>query len=160
MDFWEAYPILMDFEGHGTLADHPSDPGGKTKWGITEATAKAAGFDGTMESLTLGTAMSITQDRYWNAVKADQLPEPIRYVVFDGAFHSGPAQSIKWLQKACRVAEDGVLGPQTLAAVQKNDPYILKARICGARLEFMTNLNHFTVFGKGWTRRIAAILEM
>lgn len=160
MNFLEAYPILQDFEGHGTLSDHSDDPGGKTKWGITEAVARSAGYTGTMEDLTLETAMSITQTKYWDAIKANELPEAIRYVVFDGAFHSGPAQSIKWLQRAAKVKDDGVIGPATLAAIQKQDPNILKARICSQRLTFLTNLSHFNSFGKGWTRRVAAILEM
>lgn len=160
MDFWEAYPILQDFEGHGSLSDHPDDPGGATKWGITEAVARASGYDGKMENLTLGTAMSITQMKYWDAVQADKLPVEIRYLVFDGAFNSGVRQSIKWLQRACKIKDDGVIGPQTLAALQKNDPNVLKMRICSERLFFLTGLRNFTIFGRGWVNRVAQIMSM
>lgn len=160
MNFFDAFPVLMDFEGHGILTDHPADKGGKTKWGITEAVARENGFTGDMADLTLGMAMGITQMKYWDAVQADKLPVEIRYLVFDGAFNSGVRQSIKWLQRACKIDDDGVIGPQTLAALQKHDPNVLKMRICAQRLEFLTDLSTFNVFGKGWTRRVAKIMEM
>ena len=160
MNFFDAFPILMDFEGHGTLTDHPNDTGGKTKWGITEAVARENGFTGDMADLTMGMAMGIAQTQYWDAVQADRLPEEIRYLVFDGAFNSGVRQSIKWLQRACKIDDDGIIGPQTLAALQKNDPNVLKMRICSERLFFLTGLSNFTIFGKGWTNRVAHIMRM
>lgn len=159
MTFYDAFPILMDFEGHGMLTNFRDDPGGQTKWGITEAVARENGFTGKMQDLTLGTAMAITQTKYWDAVKADELPDPIRYVVFDSAFHSGVGQSIKWLQRACKVTDDGLIGPATIAATKKVDPYVLKAKICGQRLKFMASLPTWDKFGKGWARRIADIME-
>jgi len=158
MNFYDAFPVLMDFEGHGILVDHPKDV--PTKWGVTEAVARAAGFTGKMDDLTMGMAMGIAQNQYWDTVQADKLPEEIRYLVFDGAFNSGVRQSVKWLQRACKVDDDGVIGPQTLAALHKNDPNVLKMRICAQRLEFLTDLSSFNVFGKGWTRRVAKIMEM
>ena len=160
MNFFDAFPILMDFEGHGTLTDHPNDTGGKTKWGITEAVARENGFTGDMADLTLGMAMGITQMKYWDAVQAEKLPEEIRYLVFDGAFNSGVRQSIKWLQRACKIKDDGIIGPQTLAALQKNDPNVLKMRICSERLLFLTGLSNFTIFGRGWVNRVAQIMRM
>lgn len=160
MNFFDAFPILMEFEGHGTLTDHPSDTGGKTRWGITEDVARANGFNGKMEDLTIGMAMTIAQKSYWNAVKADALPAPIRYAVFDGAFNSGVGQSIKWLQRASGVKDDGRIGIQTLAAVHRHDPFILKSRICAQRLIFLTELQNFNVFGRGWVKRVGKILEM
>ena len=156
MDFWTAFPILMEFEGHGVLADHPDDPGGKTKWGITEKVAAEAGY--TIKNLTLGQAMAITQTNYWNVIKADELPETIRYAVFDAAFHSGPQQAIKWLQRACRADVDGFLGEQTMSCIYKVDPNVLLSRFCGERLKYLTNLSTFGVFGKGWVRRVADIM--
>lgn len=150
----------MDFEGHGTLTDHPADKGGKTKWGITEDVARESGYSGSMEDLTMGMAMGIAQMKYWDAVQADKLPEEIRYLVFDGAFNSGVRQSIKWLQRSCKIDDDGVIGPQTLAALQKNDPNVLKIRICSERLLFLTGLSNFTIFGRGWVNRVAQIMRM
>ena len=159
MNFYDAFQLLMEFEGH-SFTDYKDDRGGKTKWGITEAVARAHGFEGNMEDLTLGTAMVIAQKSYWDAVKANELPEPIRYSVFDGAFNSGVAQSVKWLQRAAKVKADGHLGPQTMAAVHKHDPFILKSRICAQRLIFLTELQNFNVFGRGWVNRVGKILEL
>lgn len=160
MTFYDAFPLLMDFEGHSILTDHISDPGGKTKWGITEKVARENGFTADMAELTMGMAMSIAQNQYWDSILADELPVEIRYAMFDAAFNSGASQAIKWLQRACNVRDDGVIGPQTLAALKKRDPNVLKMKICGQRLNFLTNLQTFSVFGKGWTRRVAQIMEM
>lgn len=160
MNFYDAFPILMDFEGHSVLTDHPSDKGGKTKWGVTEAVARENGFTGDMSDLTMGMAMGIAQAQYWDAVQADKLPEEIRYLVFDTAFNSGSRQAIRFLQRACKIKDDGVIGPQTLAAIQKNDPNVLKMRISANRLAFLADLSNFSVFGRGWTRRVAKIMEM
>ena len=84
----------------------------------------------------------------------------MRYAVFDAAVNSGPAQSVKWLQRALGVADDGVLGPRTLAAANAANPDALRARIVAQRLTFMTNLNIFGTFGRGWTRRCCEILTM
>ncbi|WP_373847936.1 putative peptidoglycan-binding domain-containing protein [Delftia acidovorans] len=89
----------------------------------------------------------------WDAVKADQLPDAVRFDVFDGAVNSGPVQSIKWLQRAAGAADDGILGPKTIAAAVAAGQ-ALAARYNGHRLLFMTDLPTWGGFGKGWARRV------
>ena len=79
--------------------------------------------------------------------------------VFDTAVNSGIGQAIRFLQRAVGMADDGVVGPLTLAAVMRRDPEAVQARFNGHRLEFMTKLSTFDVFGKGWARRVAANLQ-
>jgi lysozyme family protein len=54
------------------------------------------------------------------------------------------------------VAEDGVIGPATLAAVKAADPDDLCLRFDAYRLQYMTDLKTWPTFGRGWARRIAA----
>ncbi|WP_374005505.1 hypothetical protein [Delftia lacustris] len=47
----------------------------------------------------------------------DQLPNVVRFEVFNGVVNSGLVQPLKWLQRADGAGDDGVLGPNTMAAL-------------------------------------------
>lgn len=158
MNFDQAFTTLLKHEGG--FSDHPADPGGKTRFGITEAVAREAGYRGDMRELPIDLAKRIYKERYWDAVRADELPEAIRYAVFDAAVNSGPRQAIRWLQRAVGAKDDGIIGPKTLAAVRAADPQVLLRRMLSARLRFMTGLSNWPAFGRGWARRIADLMEM
>jgi lysozyme family protein len=158
MNFDNAFQELLKHEGG--FIDHRSDPGGATNMGITEAVARRVGYRGAMQDLPLDLAKRIYREDYWNAVRAEELPPAVRYAVFDAAVNSGVRQSVLWLQRALGVADDGVLGPRTLAAANQANPDALRARLVAQRLRFVTNLNTFGTFGRGWTRRCCDILTM
>lgn len=157
MDFDAAFNRVLGFEGG--FSDHPADPGGATRYGITEAVAREVGYRGNMRELPLDLAKRIYLERYWKAVRADDLPAAARYAVFDAAVNSGPGQAIKWLQRACGVADDGVIGPKTLAAANALDGQTLKGKLLAQRLRFMSSLTNWPSFSRGWSRRIADLLE-
>ena len=157
MNFDTAFALLLDHEGD--FSDHAADPGGKTRFGITEAVARQAGYTGDMRALPVDLAKRIYLDSYWRPVRADDLPPGVRYIVFDGAVNSGPAQSALWLQRALGVTADGVIGPRTLAAAYAKDAQQLKTAILAQRLRFMTSLTNWPAFSRGWARRIADLME-
>lgn len=152
MDFAAAFDRLLGHEGG--YVDHPDDPGGKTRFGITEAVARAEGYQGAMHELPVELARQIYRSRYWDAVRADQLPEVVRFDLFDAAVNSGPRQAAQWLQRAAGTDPDGIVGPITIAAVEA-DPEGVRRRFNGLRLRFMTDLSTWSSFGRGWARRIA-----
>lgn len=156
MDFDTAFTQLLGHEG--AYSNHPSDPGGETMWGVTVAVARHNGYPGSMREMPVDVAKSIYRKRFWDAVKADQLPDAVRYIVFDSAVNSGVTQAIFWLQRAAGVVDDGILGPKTLAAVANSDAQKVCRKILAQRLKFMTDLKNWDAFGKGWARRIAEIL--
>lgn len=158
MTFDEAFDVLLRFEGG--YSDHAADPGLRTRYGITEAVARAHGYGGDMRDLPLDVAKVIYRTDYWQAVRADDLPEALRYAVFDGAVNSGVGQSVRWLQRAAGVADDGVIGPVTLAAVRAGDADRIRARMLGERLRFLANLSTWGSFGRGWSRRVADVLML
>lgn len=157
MNFLTAFEKLLKHEGG--FSDHSADPGGKTRYGVTEAVAREAGYRGDMRELPLDLAQRIYKDKYWDAVQAEALPADVRYIVFDGAVNSGVTQSAKWLQRACGVKDDGVIGPQTIRAANSLTSDGLKRRILGQRLRFMATLANWPAFGRGWANRIADLLE-
>jgi lysozyme family protein len=156
MQFDQAFDQLLGHEG-GYVNDS-RDPGSATRWGITQRVAIQEGYTGDMRVLPVEFAKKVAKKRYWDAVRADELPPVLRYPVFDAAYNSGTTQAIKWLQRAIDVKDDGLLGSMTLAAARRN-PQAAAVRMCAERLDFLTSLPTWGAFGKGWTRRVASVLK-
>jgi lysozyme family protein len=156
MNFDDAFHELLGHEGGYIF--HPSDPGSETMWGVTAKVARKNGYAGDMRALPLPLAKSIYRRDYWDAVRAEELPEGFRFDVFDAAVNSGPKQAALWLQRATGAEPDGIIGPRTLAACKDHHPAVISKRITGMRLRFMTDLPTWQAFGKGWSRRLAANL--
>ena len=157
MNFDAAFDLLLGHEGD--YSDHAADPGGKTRFGVTEAVAREVGYRGDMRDLPLDLAKRIYKDRYWDAVKAEQMPPGVRYALFDSAVNSGTGQAAKWLQRALGVKDDGVIGPQTIAAANAGNPDALRMRMLSQRLKFMAGLSNWPAFSRGWAIRIASLME-
>ncbi len=157
MNFDTAFHRLLGHEGG--FVDHPSDPGGATNWGVTQAVARANGYTGHMRDFPVDMAKAIYWRQYWVPIKADDLPPAIRYAVFDAAVNSGAKQAVKWLQRAIGVNDDGVVGPQTMTFARAANPDFVLRRMLGERLQFMTDLKTWQAFGRGWARRIAEVLQ-
>lgn len=156
MTFDEAFHELLGHEGG--YSNHQADPGGETMWGVTISVARANGYKGPMRSMPVSVAKDIYRAQYWDAVRADDLPPPVRYAVFDAAVNSGVTQAARWLQRAAGAIEDGRIGLQTLAAVKAAQPENLVRRMIGFRLSAMTEMHGWQAFSRGWAKRIAALL--
>jgi lysozyme family protein len=157
MNFDEAFDKLIGHEGG--FSSHPEDPGGSTKWGVTQRVAVRNGYRGDMRDFPRDTAKAIYRQHYWDGIRAEELPAALRFHVFDAAVNSGVRQAIKWLQRAVGVGDDGVIGPMTIEAANKANPLAVAAVLTGERLDLMTSLPNWGAFGKGWTRRIASNLK-
>lgn len=137
----------------GGYSDNPSDPGGKTMFGITERTARRNGYTGEMRFLPRETAIAIYEAEYWTPIRGDELSPALAFPLFDCAVNSGPPLAIKLLQTSLGVLSDGIFGPKTLAALDAAEPLSLGLKVITARQEFQMSLPTWPVFGKGWTRR-------
>jgi lysozyme family protein len=142
----------------GGYVDHPLDPGGATNRGVTRATL--AGVRGRPVSkaevmaLSLGETAGIYRSLYWAAVRGDDLPGGVDLAVFDLAVNSGPRRAALILQKALGVAEDGAIGPLTLAACRSAPAETVVERVSDLRLAFLARLPTWPTFGRGWRRRV------
>jgi lysozyme family protein len=157
MDFDRAFDLLLGHEG--AYSRHPSDPGGETMYGVTRKVAIQEGYTGDMHVLPREFAKGVYRRRYWDAVKADSLPDDLRFSLFDAAVNSGVSQAVRWLQIAVDVVDDGILGPMTIAAAQRADGLRTAVTLNAIRLDFMTSLPTWGAFGRGWARRISDNLK-
>ena len=153
-------PLVLQYEGG--YVDHAKDPGGATNLGITQKVlAEWRGKPVTKDQvkhLTLAEASDIYRARYWDKVRGDDLPSGVDLSVMDGGVNSGPSRSVKWLQAALGVKQDGVVGTiETLPAVNSADPAKTIKAHCAKRLGFVKSLAIWNTFGKGWARRIANV---
>jgi lysozyme family protein len=151
-------------------SDHPDDPGGATKDGIIQRT-----YDKYRDEWTLSRrpVRQITDDEieriykdFWNKSKAPLLPTPLDIVHFDTCFNMGFGSprnentmgGAEILQLAVGSSPDGVIGPNTLAAVHRMISRVGIARVIQRYLTqralYYASRNHFPTFGKGWYRRL------
>lgn len=148
-------------KSEGGFVNNPKDPGGMTNLGVTIKTWESfVGRNVTekeMRNLTPEMVGKMYQQKYWNAVKADDLPEGVDYLAFDFAVNAGPGRAAKLLQQAVGVTADGAIGPATLKAVTAMQPADLIEKYSAAKETFYRSLPTFETFGKGWLRRVAEV---
>ena len=155
----QAFELMLASEGG--FSNHPSDPGGMTNLGVTKATWEnwvgRKSDEAEMRGLTPEKVEPLYKKKYWDAVRGDELPAGISYLLFDFAVNAGVGRSIKTLQTAVGVTPDGGFGPMTMAAVQAVEPNELIERFSQAKEDFYRSLTTFATFGKGWLNRVADV---
>lgn len=168
-DLAEALDYLLEEEGG--WSNHPSDRGGATFNGVTQATYddwRVRVKKVSKQSVRKATAEEIKElydVMYWRAARCDRLPWPISYLAFDAAVNSGVSRGVRWVQAGLGVTQDGVVGSGTLsaakAAVDASDGRKLLA-ILDARIQFLVALVKRSPsqldFLLGWWRRTQRVL--
>lgn len=150
--FDAAFKRTMIYEGTGAASKHPHDPGGLTRFGVSQR----AYPDLDIASLTLDQARVIYRRDFWDALRLDEIPERIAETVFDFAVNSGVKTAARALQRAIGVEDDGMVGPVTIAACRAAaDVSGVVMRVNADRLILMTSASGWPAFGRGWARRVA-----
>ena len=158
MSFSSVVKMILIHEGG--YVNHPSDPGGETKYGIS----KRAYPDVDIAELTKDDAADLYKRDYWDRIKGDDLPVGVACAVMDYAVNSGISRASKALQSVCGIANgDGIIGPASLNAVwvtvkNTSEEDVINA-VTEQRQEFIRGLSIYETFGKGWERRITETHE-
>ena len=163
--FDQCLKFVLEREG-GYVCDS-SDRGGATNCGITQSTyddyrVRAGRNRQPVIGIDANEISDIYRLLYWKAVHGDKLPRPVDLVVFDAAVNHGPRQAILFLQRAVGAEDDGVIGPQTIAAVQADLKAGLSVSVAAAiivmRREFYERLVARDAtqakFLNGWNNRL------
>ncbi|RWE31530.1 glycosyl hydrolase 108 family protein [Mesorhizobium sp.] len=158
-----ARALALVLKSEGGWSDNPADQGGATMKGVTLANfrryVKADASKSDLRNITDEQVAAVYRKFYWDAISGDELPSGLDYAVFDFAVNSGPGRAAKYLQAACgpKIAQDGKIGPTTLAAVRAKPTGVLIDTTCDARLKFLQRLPTWPTFGKGWSSRVASV---
>jgi lysozyme family protein len=165
---WKLSFELM-LKSEGGFSDDERDKGnqlpdgrkGSTMLGVTQFNwEKHVGHEVThdqMRKLTPANVEPLYKKKYWDVVRADELPGGIDYMVFDMGVNAGPGRSIKLLQSAVGVTADGGLGPITMAAVLAIDPITLIERFSAEKVVFYRGLDDYPTYGTGWLNRVSVV---
>lgn len=147
-----AFDTAMNrlFAHEGGYVNHPKDPGGETKYGISKRAYPSVNI----RALTKDDAKAIYRRDYWKAVKGDELPPALAFQVFDAAVNHGTAWASRALQRVVGAEADGKIGPKTLQAVRSKPEADVIDLFNGYRELYYKSLPTFDTFGKGWLARL------
>ncbi len=146
--------IRMIIRHEGGYVDDPDDPGGRTKYGISQR----AYPDLDIAALTVDDAAEIYRRDYWDRVRGDDLPPAVAHVVFDAAVNMGVGVAIRLMQRQLGVAADGIIGPVTLAAARDCDVRGFCRDYQVRRIRRYSSLPGWHKFGAGWSIRALRVL--
>lgn len=160
---WQkAYEDVLRNEGG--YSDQKFDRGGRTMQGITEDVYREWTGDphASVRNITQDEIQQIYKGQYWDAIHADELPPKVAYQLFDFYVNSG-GWAVKRLQRIVGATEDGVIGPNTKAAinnyVQQYGEDALAKEILDARADFIGKVLQAhpeqVKFRDGWYNRLA-----
>jgi lysozyme family protein len=146
-NFDEAIGFVLSNEGG--LSNDPADPGGLTNFGISQKSYPNLDI----RNLTREDAVQIYQDDYWNKFQyGDITSQRVATKLFDSAVNMGPVRAVRLLQLAVNVQADGVLGVQTIAAVNAADESNLMDEFKAQLAKYYCDLGK-PEFMLGWLRR-------
>ena len=148
-------PHIKKWEGG--WSNRPTDKGGPTMMGVTLATFRQYfGAEKTiadLRNITEDQWMYIFKNKYWDWMQADKIQnQSVAELCVDMLWMSGQITAIKKIQAALGCTVDGVVGPKTLAAINRDSAYAFHALwtmrydwLC--RIAYGDNLN-------GWLNRL------
>lgn len=93
-NFDQAFSLTIGLEGE--YSNDPSDPGGATRWGISQKAYPTLNI----ETLTIDKAKDIYLIDYWMRMDCNSLPSPLDILVFDTSVNVGIGAAKKLLEKS------------------------------------------------------------
>ena len=177
-DFTPAFEFVMQHEDAARSGKVTVDAGGRTRFGIAEKfhpRLPEEFFSGSAED-ALEIAEEIMRRDYWDPMRLSSLAsQNLANKLFDMAVNMGVHQAGIYAQRgvngllkaqslassvAVRVAEDGVVGEETLAAINSADPIALHQLLCELSRQHYRHLVSINpsqaVNLSGWLRRAEA----
>ena len=126
--FISVPPMVREIIGRtivreGGFVDHPSDPGGATKYGITLATLSRWRSERVtkddVRGLTEREAVQIYYQFYWQRLSLSLLGNRwwLKEFIFDWCVNGGLRNPIRQIQSLVGTKRDGYSGPQTYGAL-------------------------------------------
>ena len=142
----------------GGFVNNAKDPGGATNKGVTLAElSHYLGRQATvteLKAMTPALVAAIYKRDYWQAVRGDDLRAGVDLMAFNACVNCGPGHAAKFLQAAAGVAQDGLIGVGTLAALAKREDKAVIGAFAVAQKAYYEGCDDFPAFGDGWLSRL------
>ncbi|WP_152018455.1 glycosyl hydrolase 108 family protein [Aliarcobacter butzleri] len=155
------------FNAEGGYSNRKNDAGGATNFGITQKTFNSAISRGIINTditdvkyINKDLATQIYKHDYWNSISANKLPTGIDVALFDMTVNAGVANAIKTLQKTLGIKQDGIIGNDTINAINSYEGDLLKdfnndrREYNNSIIENNQRLREEDIKNKGYTDRI------
>lgn len=162
MDATARFERCVDFvlTMEGGYVDDPA--GGPTNLGVTIPTLTTfRGHPvsvGDIKALTPDDVKPLYLDLYWRKVLGDMLPAGLDVFTLDSAINMGPGAAARLVQRGLGLTQDGLIGPRTIGALNGRPLPAFLDKLAGLRMTYYQALSTWPTFGKGWSRRVAAVL--
>lgn len=173
-DFNRSIETVLRHEGF--FSDDKSDPGGATKWGISLSYLQSLppvqadiNKDGAVDtkdirSLDLEKAKEIYKIGWWDRYHYSEIQDTrVATKVLDLSVNMGASQAHKLVQRALGINDDGILGAQSIKAINDSNPGKLIQAISDEAMSLYVALTFKRIqtmgiteggkYLKGWLRR-------
>lgn len=144
MDFpvWWMFCMRPQNDGEADDTD-PSDDAGVTRWGWTLPTWQDAmryvnkpPLTATFAAMDQTAAGLLAESYFWNRLGGPIMPDGADVSIIDWCWNSGPGIIID-VQQNLHVETDGIIGPETCAAMAAYGLAALVGDICAWRIAFL-----------------------
>jgi lysozyme family protein len=169
----QAIGLMIQLEGG--YANVAGDPGGCTKYGITQATltvflsSRLHEFDTwphDVKDIIPAQAAAIYGAVDWEAIHGDDLPSTLAPLVLNSAVNMGEPTAVRLLQECLGMQMDGVLGPHTLAAIDSWRSSYLPGQTLAEEFAAHVGVKYASLYARegqfelGWLRRLFRVYTL
>jgi lysozyme family protein len=167
----QAIGLMIRLEGG--YSNNPADPGGATKYGITQRTLDAVRSKIALQLPT--SVFNLTEDQAyviyravdWDVIQGDALPSTLAPLVLNAAVNMGEPEAVKLLQECLHgVPTTGHCGAETLAAVKAwRSPY-LPEQTLAEEYAAHVGVRYASLYARegqfelGWIRRLLRVYTL
>lgn len=170
--FEKCIPVIVKHEGGSAYTNHPSDPGGSTKYGISLLfLSKLSLLEGDIDhdgdidaddikKLTEPEADALYLKYFWNPLGIDNIKNELLILhIFDHGVNAGVRTAIKLLQQLVRANPDGHIGSITESAISiYSASHNIVGDYANARKRYYDSIIEknpkLSVFKNGWYNRV------
>jgi lysozyme family protein len=159
--FLKCLKVVLKAEGG--YSNHPSDPGGATNFGITQVVydvyrAGKSLAPKSVREIAPEEVQDIFFSKYWKPMNLDGIrDDDLILQLFDAGINTGIKTAIKLIQRLIGVVDDGVLGVESIRAINEYNGNIIADFSKRRKLFYVTltqNKPNLKVFLKGWLSRV------
>jgi lysozyme family protein len=157
----------------GAEANLKGDPGGHTKFGITQATLTSLQGKNVGAKLPVNVSQLTEDDAYviyravdWTLIAGDRLPGALAPLVLNSAVNQGEPMAIGLLQECLGVTMDYVMGTHTLAAVKAWRSHYQPGQTLAEEFAAHVGVKYASLYAKegqfelGWLRRLFRVYTL